>query len=138
MPYKDKELQKRCKTISCWKKRGINILDREHGYEVYKKYKETANCELCGILLGEKRDLDHNHETGEIRNIVCHKCNLWRVDNKNVKYITKRFRKDRNKDYYYITIMRNGKRVLSNKTTDYDKAIKIRDDFIENNKQYFL
>tara|TARA_R110000772_G_scaffold13777_5_gene40382 strand:- start:236 stop:652 length:417 start_codon:yes stop_codon:yes gene_type:complete len=138
MPFKNKELEKRSKTISNWKKQGINILNREHGHEVYKKYMDTTNCELCDILLPEKRDLDHDHETGEIRNIVCHKCNMWRVDNKNVQYIKKRFRKDRNKDYYYITIMRNGKRVLSTKTTDEEKAIKIRDNFIKENPHYFL
>jgi hypothetical protein len=138
MPFKNKELEKRSKTISNWKKQGINILNREHGHEVYKKYMDTTNCELCDILLPEKRDLDHDHETSEIRNIVCHKCNMWRVDNKNVQYIKKRFRKDRNKDYYYITITRNGKRVLSTKTTDEEKAIKIRDNFIKENRHYFL
>ena len=138
MPYKNKELQKSCQIIGNWKQKGMNILDREHGWEIFEMYKNTTHCDLCNIELGEKRDLDHDHETGEIRNIVCHKCNMWRLDNKNVKYITKRFRKERNKDYYYIQIMRNNKNVLITKTTDYNKALKIVDKFIIQNPNYFL
>ena len=137
MPYKNKELNIRCQTIFNWKKQGINILDTEHGYEIYKMYKETTHCDLCNILLPKKRDLDHDHKTGEIRNIVCHKCNMWKKDYNKSHFIVKRFRQDRNKDYYYIQIMRNGHTVLTTKATCYEKAVKIRDNFIKANPSYF-
>ena len=138
MPYKDKLLNKRASIISHWKTNGMNILDKEHGWEIYNLYKNTTHCDLCNIELGERRDLDHDHKTGEIRNVVCHKCNMWRIDNKNVKYITKRFRKDRNKDYYYVQITRNNKKVLTTKTTDYNKAVLKVKNYMAENPNYFL
>jgi hypothetical protein len=48
---------------------------------IYEKYMATTNCELCDCILtpNKKRTgkcLDHNHYTGEIRNVLCFACNV--------------------------------------------------------------
>jgi len=65
--------QKRC-TIKCWKNRGVIYHDFDELYEVYIK---TMNCQHCGKEFPNSRyrHLDHDHETGMFRKIVCHKCN---------------------------------------------------------------
>ena len=65
--------------INTWKRRGVISDDYQ---ELYKKYINTTECELCNCNLSKgtgligKRHLDHDHETGEFRNILCGKCNI--------------------------------------------------------------
>jgi hypothetical protein len=73
-------LVKKSKRISKWKRRGVIHHDFD---ELYEKYINTEYCELCSVKLTEgkrsthtTRCLDHNHETGEFRNIICHYCNI--------------------------------------------------------------
>jgi len=89
MPYDRKECDKRyrqsangkkAKTIGNWKHRGL-IGDYE---AIYNRYINTNNCDLCNIQLN-KRYMEHNHTTGEFRNIVCNKCNTNKSDNKKPK-----------------------------------------------------
>ena len=68
--------------IRNWKKYGIM---NDNYDELYVRYLNTEFCELCNIKLTEDkvmtkttRCLDHDHETGEVRNIVCHSCNIKR------------------------------------------------------------
>ena len=70
------------KRISVWVARGLET-DEE---EVYEKYLNTFECENCGIELNtgigartdDSRTMDHDHKTGEFRNILCHRCNILR------------------------------------------------------------
>ena len=141
MPYKDKELQKQSQTIFQWKKRGMKFETMDEAKAIYQKYKVATKCEVCSKSFEDvKKHLDHDHETGQVRNIVCCHCNWWRQDyrgNDYDKWIKKRFRKDRNKDYFFIKIMRNKKNVLSTKTTSKEKAVEIVDNFILNNPNFF-
>lgn len=63
--------------ISRWKRRGL-IGDMD---KIYDEYINTTNCQLCNIVFDtlegrkSKKCLDHNHETGEFRNILCISCN---------------------------------------------------------------
>jgi hypothetical protein len=96
MPYKNPEKQKeylkkykkeylknpkyiKNQTIRQWKRRGIITEDYNKLYEYYLSVEE---CENCGIELnsgyGTKKNLDHDHETGLYRNVLCFNCNILR------------------------------------------------------------
>ena len=79
--YRQSEAGKKSARISCWKQMGVISDD----YEVlYTKWKETTHCEECNIEMVEgnegkhKKTLDHDHNTGKVRNIVCNSCNVKR------------------------------------------------------------
>ena len=79
--YYQTEKGKKGNRISNWKYNGVV----HHNFdELYEKYINTEHCELCNIKLTEgkrtntTRCLDHNHESGEFRNIICHYCNIRR------------------------------------------------------------
>ncbi len=67
--------------ISNWRYKGIKHDDFD---ALYEKYISTNNCEECNVELVGGRDsanrrcLDHDHVTGEFRNVLCHVCNLRR------------------------------------------------------------
>ena len=70
---------RKIKRIGDWRRYGVI----HHNFdELYEKYINTEKCELCDVQLTEDkkttpttRCLDHCHETGEFRNVVCHSCN---------------------------------------------------------------
>ena len=72
-----------------WKRNGMIFLDDEHFEYIYNEYIHETHCDLCNkqFIKSQDRQLDHNHKTGEIRNIVCQKCNCIRKD-RNQKRLT--------------------------------------------------
>ena len=62
-------------TICHWKHKGII---NENLEEIYETYIKTMNCTHCGkeFRNTKERHLDHCHETGLFRKIVCHRCNV--------------------------------------------------------------
>lgn len=36
---------------------------------------QGGECEICHIDISEKPCVDHNHETGKVRRLLCHRCN---------------------------------------------------------------
>lgn len=79
--YYKTEIGIKNRRIRKWKFRGVIHPNFD---ELYEKYINTEHCELCNIKLTEgkrthtTRCLDHCHETGEFRNILCHSCNVKR------------------------------------------------------------
>ena len=70
--------------ISDWKcKYGIKLRPNEDWDSVYLYWKTCERCELCDVELTDgkgltSRNLDHDHDTGFIRNILCWGCNIKR------------------------------------------------------------
>ena len=79
--YKNPEALKK-KRICDWKYQGL-IGDYE---EIYKRYMETTHCDKCKSLLtpqklgGRQKNMEHNHDTGEFRGIMCATCNGRMID----------------------------------------------------------
>tara|TARA_R110000772_G_C12949904_1_gene402021 strand:+ start:55 stop:483 length:429 start_codon:yes stop_codon:yes gene_type:complete len=64
---------KKTGTMSSWRKNGvINVND-----EMYERYIATTHCECCSKKFSSSRDrcLDHDHETGDFRWVICRACN---------------------------------------------------------------
>ena len=61
-------------TIYNWKRHGVIYHDFDELYEVYIK---TMKCQHCNkeFKITKDRHLDHDHNTGLFRKIVCNGCN---------------------------------------------------------------
>ena len=70
------EIGKKSHTISGWKSIG---LIHDNYEELYDKYLDTTNCEICKYVFNERnwRCMDHNHKTGLFRQILCNNCNMF-------------------------------------------------------------
>ena len=80
--YRQTEECKKSNRISDWKRYGVKSEDWD---KLYNNYLSQSKCEECGIELTydkvrttTTKCLDHNHQSGEFRNILCHSCNVKR------------------------------------------------------------
>ena len=65
---------RKARIMSHWRQAGVkNVTD-----EMYNNYIATTHCECCLKAFSSSRDrcLDHDHETGEFRWVICHACNV--------------------------------------------------------------
>ena len=90
-------------TIKNWKSRGVIYNDFD---ELYYTYIRTLNCCACNKEFKNSFDrcLDHNHETGLFRAIVCQNCNKYDSyikypDGYDKKKVNKEYR-EANKEYF--------------------------------------
>ena len=73
---------KKVNTLKQWKGRGL-IASKEEKDRIYNLYLNQELCNACDCILTRtgkycKTDanMDHCHETGRFRHIICHSCNV--------------------------------------------------------------
>ena len=60
-----------------WKGKGMIDTDWDLVYEMFMA---QTNCWICDKLFkGSDKCLDHDHETGELRYVVCRYCNSFKI-----------------------------------------------------------
>ena len=70
------------KRITDWKYKGIKLRPNEDWLSVYLYWKTCERCEKCNVELTDGmgkltcRNLDHDHSSGFIRNVLCWGCNI--------------------------------------------------------------
>ena len=76
------------RTKNQWKQRGLLWTSQEEFEEIYQRYINSTQCELCDkhYISNQDRQMDHEHcideKWGWFRNVVCTSCNLLKSDRK--------------------------------------------------------
>ena len=77
--YSQTEKGKRKIKIRGWREKGMVC---NHWDSFYDNFLKVTHCESCGSEFGNSRcnrkNVDHQHSSRHIRNIVCHSCNSYR------------------------------------------------------------
>ena len=117
----------------------MNFTDEDFELYIYPEYIYATNCDLCNNKFKSVRDreLDHNHITDEIRNIVCRSCNERKKDKKpqknnklGIKFICPRYNKKYKNGVIYIFTI---KRKQIKMSIDLNYLIKFRDEWLKGN-----
>ena len=117
------------KTIYQWIKAGLK--ESEEQIKIIYEYSITCkNCELCNKEFTKLRDrqMEHDHETGKFRNIVCNSCNQLKQDKVSTTNTTgykgiSKIKCKRQQDYYSFQPYINGRQKCIKRSIDLDKLI---------------
>ena len=128
-----------------WKNYGMIFDNEEHFETIYQAYIYATHCDRCRKPFKSTKDrqLDHNHETGEVRDIICRSCNYLRKDklksNNTSGYtnIFKAFYKSVKQGFIWrFRVNINGKVKTIKSSIDKDKLIEFAEKWYEEN-DYF-
>lgn len=75
--YRKENKGRRARWHREWRLRNLYGLTPEEYNYLFEK--QNGCCIICGIHqseLNEKLDVEHSHDTGEVRGLACRKCNL--------------------------------------------------------------
>ena len=110
---------------------------------IYPEYIKATNCDLCDnkFKSSQDRQLDHNHDSGEIRNILCRTCNQKRHDRKIMSNNTSGYaniiKSETNNCkqgfYWRFYICLNGKNKFIKSSIDKEKLIKFAENWKKEN-----
>jgi hypothetical protein len=127
-----------------WIKNDVKFTNDEFEF-IWLEYKKAVNCDLCKTKFKNSLDkqLEHNHDTGEVRNIVCRSCNQRKEDRKvqcnsktGLKYISKKKCKTTKFGFSYefrITEKNSRKRKNIKSSVNLEYLIKFRDQWLKEN-----
>ena len=79
--YRKTETGHKSQKINDWKNKLGMILQKNEEWEsIYYFVEACENCEQCGKVFPTSKDkhLDHDHQTGFIRDVICTSCNQKR------------------------------------------------------------
>ncbi len=133
----------RSDTKGRWKSRGLAFENDLAFSIVYKRYIYARQCELkrCQKVFTESKDrqMEHDHDTGKFRNIVCNKCNQRKADVKIQSNNTSGYKgiswdKVNNSWKFYAAI--DGKQMSIKMMKDLDKLIAFAEQWKIDNNYY--
>jgi len=71
---------KMCRKIAIWRHKGLKAINYEIIFERYFYSNTCENCN-CEYSIKNFKCMDHNHQNGLFRNILCNACNSNLQDN---------------------------------------------------------
>jgi len=132
--YRKKPSYIKSEKIRSWKFQGLKATKEEMDI-IYDRYLNSSQCELCNQDYSKyKKCMDHSHETGKFRNIICHQCNLINpLDIKCNKNNTTTGHKNiyEDKDSFRFKKEMKGK-IYSKRFKTLEEAIIYKEQFINN------
>lgn len=129
------------KTIYKWKQRGLLLRDNETYDDIYNHVMSINNCQLCNDefshLSKKLRCMDHCHDTGFFRMVLCNQCNSQFGKNHNKRKLHTNNKSGHKHismegDKYVFSIQRNNK-IHKRRFKTLDEALSYRLNFYNNN-----
>tara|TARA_R110002126_G_scaffold222946_4_gene368028 strand:+ start:520 stop:969 length:450 start_codon:yes stop_codon:yes gene_type:complete len=116
--------------ITKWKARGLLLREGETYENIYKKVYSSRNCDLCDLIFdtSNRPEMDHDHNTGYFRKVLCRSCNASYLIGKKKSYKNNKtghkhigYREKRG--YYTVSKSINGKRIFNREFKSKTDAI---------------